>query len=140
MKKYLLIFCLTIFSAVCLFAQEEQPQNNDKGGKLQQRMKEYVQKRLNLSKSEAEKFSPLFLRYIVELRRTHRDNKEDRPVLQLRVAELRVKFRDQFRQIMDEQRANRVFEYQGEFERIVKDELKARNFDRPRRFRSMVTN
>lgn len=128
MKKYFIIVCLFLLAGFTVMAQED-GNDDDRGGKLQQRMKEYVQKRLNLSKGEAEKFSPIFLRYIVELRRTHRENKADRPVLQLRVAEVRVKFRDQFREIMDEQRANRVFDYQKEFENKIIGELKERRQD-----------
>ena len=67
-----------------------------------------------------------FLRYIVELRRTHRENKADKPMLQLRVAELRVRFRNEFKLVMDEQRANKVYEYQREFENKVREEIKER--------------
>lgn len=128
MKKYLVILCLSLLSGIAMLAQDDDGKD-DRAGKLQQRMNEYVQKRLNLSKAEAERFSPIFMRYIVELRRTHRENKADKPVLQLRVAEVRVKFRDQFRQVMDEQRANRVFEYQREFEENVRKEIIRRRME-----------
>lgn len=123
MKKYFIIVCLLLLAGFTVVAQEDDGNDDDRGGKLQQRMKEFVQKRLNLSKGEAERFSPIFLRYIVELRRTHRENKVDKPVLQLRVAEVRVKFRNQFREVMDEQRANRVFDYQREFEDKIRQEI-----------------
>lgn len=123
MKKYLIILSVFLLAGFTVLAQDDDGNDDDRGGKLQQRMKEYVQKRLGLSKGEAERFSPIFIRYIVELRRTHRENKADKPVLQLRVAEVRVKFRNQFREVMDEQRANRVFEYQREFEDKVRQEI-----------------
>ena len=128
MKKYLIILGLFLLGSVALFAQEEN-EDDDRGGKLQQRMNEYIQRRLSLSKSEAEKFRPLFFRYLVELRKTHRENRADKPVLQLRIAELRVRFRNEFRQIMDEPRANRVFEHQREFEKIIKDEINQRRIE-----------
>ena len=136
MKKYLLILFLS-FSALATFAQTDDV--DDRGGKLQERMREYIQKRLNLSSGEAEKFSPVFLRYIVELRRTHRENIADKPVLQLRIAELRVRYRNEFKQVLDEQRANRVFECQRDFEDKIKQELINRRMEnRPnRRIRSM---
>jgi hypothetical protein len=59
MKKILLILSL-LFFGFAAFAQDDNS-NDDRGGKLQQRMQEYIQKRLNLSKGEAEKFSPVFL-------------------------------------------------------------------------------
>jgi len=122
MKKYFVIITISLLTGFAGLAQEDDNED-DRGGKLQVRMREYIQKRLNLSRNEAEKFSPIFLRYILELRRTHREHKTDKPLLQLRVAEVRVRFRNEFRQIMDEQRANRVFEHQREFEKMIKDEI-----------------
>src|SRR5882672_3140250 len=102
-------------------SQEED--NANKANRLQERMQEYIQKRLNLSRSEAEKFSPVFLRYIVQLRRTSREFVGDPLVRQTKIAELRLQFRGEFRQVMDEQRANKVYEYQREFEDKVKTEI-----------------
>jgi ribosomal protein L16 Arg81 hydroxylase len=125
MKRYLLIVILFIFTGFSALSQDAD--NTDRGaGKLQQRMQEYIQKRLNLSRNEAGRFSPVFLRYIVDLRRTHREFVTDKPILQLRIAELRVKYRNEFRQIFDEQRANKVYEYQREFEDKVRNELRIR--------------
>lgn len=121
MKKYLLILSLFICTGFVCLAQDDEPE--ERIGKLQEKMQQYIQKRLNMSKSESEKFSPIFTRYITELRKTHRDNKTDRPMLQLKVAELRVRFRDEFRQIVDERRANKVFQHQKEFEDRIRQEI-----------------
>lgn len=130
MKKYLIILSLFILAGFTGFTQDD-PEPDEKGaGKLQEKMNEYIQKRLNMNKAEAEKFRPVFLRYIIELRKTHRENKTDRPVMQLKIAELRVRFRDEFRQILDEKRANRVFDAQRDFEDKVRLELKQRMQDR----------
>jgi len=128
MKRYLLIVILFIFTGFSALSQDAD--NNDRGaGKLQQRMQEYIQKRLNLSRTEAERFSPVFLRYIVDLRRTHRESISDKPALIMRIAELRVKYRNEFRQIFDEQRANKVFEFQRDFEDKVRNELIMRKME-----------
>ena len=121
MKRYLLILTLFFTTGFTGFAQDDEA--DDRMGKLQEKMQLYIQKRLNLSKGEAQKFSPIFLRYISELRKTHRENKIDRPMLQLKVAELRVRFRNEFRQVMDEQRANKVFQHQREFEDKIRQEI-----------------
>jgi hypothetical protein len=128
MKKYLLISFLSLFTAFTCLGQDDDAEN--RGGKLLERMQQYIQKRLNMTKPEAEKFSPIFLRYITELRRTHREHKVDRPVLQLKIAELRVRFRNEFRQVMDEQRANRVFQHQKEFEVKIQEEIQQRQQNR----------
>lgn len=130
MKKYLIILSLFILAGFTGFAQEDEQPQEDQGGKLQQRMTEYIQKKLSLNKAEANRFRPIFLRYMLELRRTHREFKGDRPVLQLKVAELRVKARNEFREVLDEQRANKVLDYQREFEVIIKKELETRRLER----------
>jgi hypothetical protein len=111
MKRILFIlgFFLTITTAV--FAQDvEQP-----GDRIQERMSEYIQKRLNLSKSEAERFSPVFLNYFKELRHTNQQYRGDRLVLQQKVVDLKLRYRDQFKPIMGEKRSNDVFNYERDF-------------------------
>ena len=98
-------------------------------------MVEYIQNKLGLTKSEAEKFSPVFMRYMLELRRTNREFKSDQPMRQLKVAEVRVKFRTEFRQILDEKRANEVFQHERKFIEVIKGEVNDRiqkNRIRPR--------
>jgi hypothetical protein len=112
-----------------MFAQDDSDAD-DNTGRLRDRMQQYIQKRLNMTKSEAERFSPIFLRYITDLRKTHRENRTDRPVLQLRIAELRVKYRNEFKQVLDEQRANRIFQHQREFEEKVRKEILDRQQNR----------
>lgn len=130
MKRYLTILFTLLLSSFSLLAQDGLEDDDKGGGRLQQRMQEYIQKRLNMSKGEAEKFSPVFIRYIFELRKTHREFKSDVPMRQLKVAELRVRFRDQFRQVLDERRANRIYEVEKEFIRIVQTEADQRNKNR----------
>jgi hypothetical protein len=121
MKRFLLILTLFFTSTTVVMAQEDEVE--DRGGKLQERMQQYIQNKMNMNKQDAEKFAPIFIRYISELRRTHRENRGDRPVLQLRVAELRVKYRDELKRVFDEQRANRVLQHHKEFEVQVKKEI-----------------
>lgn len=120
MKRCLLILTLLFSSSFLLQAQEDE---EARLGKLQEKMQQYIQKRLNLTKGEAEKFSPIFMRYISELRKAHQDNRTDRPMQQLKMAEVRVRYRNEFRQVIDEQRANKVFQYEKEFQEIVKREI-----------------
>ena len=138
MKKSLFILFFSILTGISAFAQVEDP--DDRSSKLQERMQQYIQARLNLTRNEAERFSPIFLRYIVELRRTHRENINDKPVLMLKIAEVRVRFRNEFKEVLDEQRANKVFDCQREFEIKIKTELENRRMEnRPiRRNRSLL--
>ena len=127
MKKYLVILFSLLLVSFTGFSQVDSTDENEGGGKLQERMREYIQKKLNLSKGESERFSPIFMRYMLELRRTNREFKGDGPMRSLKIAELRVKYRGEFRQILDERRANRVFQHEKEFIEVIKGELDNRN-------------
>lgn len=140
MKKWVIIL-ITILSFLpgLSFAQDELPAQESK---VQERMREYIQNKLSLSRSEAEKFTPLFVRYFREFAQTHRAYRDDRLILQQKIIELRIHYRTEFRQIMDEQRANKVFKYEDEFRqeviRILKENRRDR-IDRPMRRDRMVT-
>jgi hypothetical protein len=116
MKKIVFIFCFVMFTLTQSFAQDDDP-----GGKIQERMTEYIQKRLGLSSAEAERFSPVFLNYFNDLRKTNQDNKNDRLVLQQKIVELRLNYRNQFKNIMGEKKSNDVFVYERDFIQEVKD-------------------
>src|SRR6476469_3175716 len=90
-------------------------------------MNEFIQKRLDLSKSEAEKFTPVFLRYFKEWRQTLRENRADPLIRQQKVVDLQLRYRNEFREIVGEKRGDQVFNHQRRFIeemiRIRKDRL-----------------
>jgi hypothetical protein len=94
-------------------------------------MNEYLQKRLNLSKAEADRFSPVFMNYFNELRNTSQQYKGDRLVMQQKIVDLRLRYRDQFKNIMGEKRSNDVFVYEREFVNEVKELRKERLQNKP---------
>jgi hypothetical protein len=59
MKKFCIILIL-FFTGLATYAQDE---SSDDKGKIRDRMSEYIKDRLGLSRNEAEKFTPVFLRY-----------------------------------------------------------------------------
>jgi hypothetical protein len=115
MKKLLLI--LSFFTVIHFSSYA---QDND-GGRLQDKMTEYIQQKLGLSKTEADKFSPVFLDYFRDLRKTNQDYKGDRLVLQQKIVELRLRYRDQFKPIIGDKRSNDVFTYERDFIKGVKE-------------------
>lgn len=124
-------------------AQNDIDQPTPQEGKIRERMQEYIQNRLNLSRNEAERFTPVFIRYFREFAQTHRSYKSDRLILQQKIIDLRLRYRTEFRQIMDEQRANRVFKYEDEFRqeaiRIIRENRRDRMENKPiRRNRSII--
>ena len=122
MKKivYILVFVFSLSNIS--FAQDD-----DGGGKLRDKMIEYIQTKLGLSKSEAEKFQPVFLDYLKDMRATKQQYKDgDRLVLQQKIIDLRIRYRDQFKPIIGEARSNQVFKHEHDFVEQARTELKDR--------------
>lgn len=138
MKKFLLILTLFFIASPVLHAQEDD-ENNDK---IRDKMTEFIQRRLDLSKNEAEKFSPVFLRYFHEWRSTLRDfrGNPDRLLLQQKIVDLRLRYRNEFKDILGEKRSNQVFDQQDRFIEGVRKMRDGQRFEnRPnRRFRAMI--
>lgn len=118
MKKilYILIFSFSLSSVS--FAQDD----DDAGGKLREKMVEYIQNKLGLSKSEAEKFQPVFLDYLKDMRNTKQQFRGDKLILQQKIVDLRIRYRDQFKPIIGENRSNAVFQHEKEFvEKVLQE-------------------
>ena len=136
MKRLLVILSLLMLASVNLFAQDD----NNGSERIRDKMSQYIQERLNLSKSEAEKFSPVFLRYFREWRTTLSESKGE-PVLlrQQKIVDLRLRYRDQFKEIIGEKRSNEVFDHQQRFIQGMRDlqreRLEKNGNERPRKFR-----
>ena len=134
MKRFLLILSLIFATSAPLFAQDDDDDENDK---IQDKMSEYIQKRLDLTKEEATKFTPVFIRYFKEWRQTIRQNRGDRLVMQQKIIALRLQYRTQFREIMGERKGDQVFMHQERFiqelREIRKERLRNNPVGRPQR-------
>jgi len=117
MKRFLYIFGLFMAISTASYAQDV----DGNGRKIQDLMNEYVQKRMGLSKAEADKFSPVFLNYFNELRQTNQQYQGDKLVLQKKIVDLRLKYRNQFKDIVGEKKSNDVFNYERDFVEKLKD-------------------
>jgi len=126
MKIILYLFSFFILSTTA-FGQDDTGQ----GAKIRERMTEYIQKRLSLSKSEAEKFGPLYLNYFNEMRKINQEYKGDKLVLQQKIVELKLNYRDQFKTIVGEKRSNDVFIYEREFINEIKELRNERSQNKP---------
>jgi len=116
MKKIFYILTLFVLSG---FAAQAQDENADE--RIRDKMKEYIQKRMDLTKNEAEKFTPVFIRYFKEWRTTLRENgKGPRLDLQQKIIDLRIRYRSEFKEILGEKRSNDVYEHQDKFIKELK--------------------
>jgi hypothetical protein len=136
MKRLLIILTLLFIGSTRLFAQDDDDQDNA-SDKIRDKMSEFIQKRLDVSKAEAEKFAPVFIRYFKEWRQTMRENKrQNLPILdrQQRLLDLQLRYRNQFREIIGERRGDQVFEQQRLFIKEMQDLRRERmNLPPPRR-------
>ena len=128
MKKYLLFFLFLLSTAIPLLAQEDE---DDGSETIREKMTEYVQQKLSLSDGEARQFKPAFLRYFKEWRSTIRENKGDKIVLQQKIGDLQLRYRNQFRDIIGDQKANMVFTHQRNFIRELRAMRDQRQGQRP---------
>lgn len=116
MKKILFILSLCVFATTSILAQDEGDE------KIRDKMREYIQQRMHLNKDEAERFTPVFLRYFREWRTTLRENRNlPKLDLQQKVIDLRLRYRIEFKEIVGERRSNEVYEHQEKFIRILQD-------------------
>ena len=132
MKRFLLILTLALFAG---FAAKAQDDDNDK---IRDKMREFIQKRMNLSKNEAERFTPVFVRYFREWRQTLREHKDDVLERQKRIVDIRIRYRTEFKEIVGDKRSNRVYKEQDEFVRIIRQQQLERKNDKPIRNRSYL--
>lgn len=135
MKKLILILTLALFSGLTSQAQDE---DNDK---IRDKMREFIQKRLNLSKNEATRFSPVFVRYFKEWRHALRENK-DNLIREQKIVELKIRYRGEFREIIGEKRSSDIYKQQEVFidqlKKMRDEQIRTRNDDRPnKRFKAL---
>ena len=137
MKKFVLILTFAFLAGSASHAQDD---DNDR---IRDKMREFIQKRLSLNRNEAERFTPVFIRYFREWRQTLKENREDVLVRQQRIVELRIRYRTEFRDIVGEKRSNDVFKKQDEFiqgiQKMREEQIRSRKDDRPnKRFRNLL--
>ena len=137
MKKILLILTLALLAGFTSKAQD------DGDEKIRDKMREFIQRRLNLNRNEAERFTPVFIRYFKEWRQTLREHKEDVLERQKRIVDLRIRYRTEFREIVGEKRSTEIFRQQEVFidnlRKVREEQVRNRKDDRPnKRLRSLI--
>jgi hypothetical protein len=116
MKKIFYILTLFILAGFVGKAQDDGADD-----RIRDKMREYIQKRMDLTKNESEKFTPVFIRYFKEWRTTLRENgRGPRLDLQQKIIDLRIRYRNEFKEILGEKRSNDVYEHQDKFIRELK--------------------
>jgi len=130
MRRLLFLLFWSI-TATQLWAQ---PPGPEEGGppdpKLPERMSKFIQANMEMTPAEREKFDPVFKQYMKDFAKVHRDNRDDRLVMQQQVIELRLKYRKDFRQLFNEKRADRIFFEEDRFRQEVSRMIRERRRER----------
>jgi hypothetical protein len=136
MKKILYILTLCFLTS---FAAQAQDDGGD--DRIRDKMREYIQKRMDLTKNEAEKFTPVFIRYFKEWRTTLRSYNADKLILQQKIIELKLRYRPEFKEILGEKRGEEVYKRQQEFitelDNVRRERIKDRINNKPQRVQGL---
>lgn len=133
MKKSILI---PMLSLTVLFAnsQDQRFQRENRLAeikKIQAMEMAFITKELNLSPNEAQKFWPVFNQYRNELKSLVAEKKMgDQLEKQQKTLDIRKKYRDDFSKVISQERANKVFETEGEFKSLVRREFQKRQSEK----------
>jgi hypothetical protein len=91
-------------------------------------MREFIQKRLDLSKDEAQKFTPVFIRYFKEWRQNLKES--DILLRRQKITEIQIRYRTEFREIVGEKKSNEIYRQQKIFidnlQKVRDDQIKSR--------------
>lgn len=133
MKKLFFILSLLFTTSISIPLFAQAAEDDDGNEKIRDKMSEFIQKRLDLSKDEADKFTPIFIRYFKEWRQTIRENKGDRLIMQQKIIELRLRYRNQFKDVIGERKSNQIFVHQDRFIQEIKTLRQERLRNNPNR-------
>jgi len=119
MRKMLLII---LFSGINFSFSQGVIGNNVQGIKIA-----YMTRELKLSSDEAEKFWPIYYDYNDDLNSVRKQYKDNIVVLDEKIAETRRKYYQEFKKILNtEERANKVFLADRDFNIFIKKEMEER--------------
>jgi len=118
-----IVFFIGIFLGLAL---KSSSQDIPKDGRLEVLKIAYLTNKLKLSTAEAQKFWPLYNRYMDEIRQVKTKNRGDVIDLEERVVNIRKKYKSEFTYALPEERVNQFFKEDKEFNNYVRKELQDR--------------
>ena len=124
MKKlfYVLVFVFSLTGV----SNAQSLVDNSGVGRIREKLVQYVEDKLALTRDETSRFEPIYMNYLRDLRNTNQEYRGDKLVLQDKVVELRLRYRDQFKPIIGDKRSNEVFVHEREFVKQAREEMQTR--------------
>ena len=122
--KHIAFFIGTLlWFATAGFSQDKQKD----GGRLEAYKIAFLTKKLNLSIEEAQKFWPIYNKYVGEISQVKiQHNNMDEIAFEEKVVNIRKKYKTEFSQALPDERVNQFFKADKEFSNVVRRELQDR--------------
>ena len=125
MKKILLVWMVWAMGITLSTAQEPGPAGP--GHSIEAIKIAYMTKQLGLSAEEAQRFWPVYNKYMDEVKRARRENRSDELAFEEKVLNVRKQYRGEFGKVFnDEARANKVFQCDKTFGMMMREEWQKR--------------
>ncbi|TAH02369.1 MAG: hypothetical protein EAZ16_09870 [Sphingobacteriales bacterium] len=137
MKRYLLLVLFFLGTGLGLLAQDDKPKNED-ANRLEALKVAFLTRKLNLTTEEAQRFWPVYNRYMMEIKQARRENKGDELAYEERVVNIRKKFKGEFGGTLNAERVNQFFKADKEFGSYIQRELQERRIQRQNQVRKGV--
>jgi len=125
MKKFYLLLVLVSITAY-VKAQEDVIANEKKQQGIDALKVAFISKELELTPDEAQKFWPVYNQYAKELKTTinHGNDALDRDE---KVLNLRKSYKEQFSNVLGQQRMNKIFNAEGRFRNLLINSMRNQN-------------
>jgi hypothetical protein len=131
MKKIFLI--LTMFIGLTAIAVAQDDGHQKDGSRIEAMKIAYLTKKLNLSTDEAQKFWPIYNKYVDEVRKTRQDARRsnaDEIKTEEKILDIRKRFNGEFGKALSTEKVNSFFRVEKEFGTFIQKELMERRQQR----------
>ncbi|MBS1747857.1 MAG: hypothetical protein JST21_16970 [Bacteroidetes bacterium] len=123
MKKiYALLLFLSFHSYIC-FAQQT---GDEEENKVEMVKMAYMTKELNLTPQEAQNFWPVYNNYQNELKQARSKYPNDEVAFEKKAVEIKERYQGNFKKVLGNQRANKVYTSDKQFNNTLRNELNNR--------------
>jgi hypothetical protein len=126
MKKFVFIFLVFVVSHS--FAQ--QPPQNNVIANVQGLKIAYFTRQLNITGDETQKFWPIYFSYVDELKAVRKENQNNQLAMDEAILAVKKKYLTEFQKALGDQRGNRVFTVERDFNQTMRQEMEKRHMRR----------
>lgn len=132
MKKMKKIYALLWFLFFHSYFCQSQPPDGDDGSRVEVVKMAYITRELNLTPQEAQNFWPVYNNYVNEIKQARAQNPNDEVAFEKRVVEIKERYQGNFKKVLgnNNQRVNKVYTTDKQFNNTLRDELKNRQQNR----------